>query len=360
MANKSILFIIGSAEIGGTEKQTIRLARELIDRGWDARIWFTSSGGPLTAECIEFGIPFKVYSIRFRNPRFIFSTCRNLISLIVKIIKLRPSIIQSQLTESILVYLNIARVFARKSKRVAGVRGFTPKLGFVARKLFVSALKKASAVICNSPHLVTDVENFTRSTNSNIHCIYNGVDISNIGEISRYELPNAVVVSNLHPYKGFMVLIESLKLVKEDVSIRICGSGPMEEEILIAVNRNNLGKKIEIVPRPANVDYEIKKASFAIHPSETEGLSNAILEEIAGGLPVIAFDVGGNNLLVKDLWNGFIIAPGDISSLAKAIDVLSSDPKMRKKLGKNSLLLAQKFDWEICATKYEEIYSSFH
>lgn len=356
LANKSILFIIGSAEIGGTEKQTIRLARELIDRGWDARIWFTSSGGPLTAECIEFGIPFKVYSIWIRSPKWILRTIWNLFLLCRDISKFKPNLMQAQLTESILIYCNIFRVLSSKTYRVAGIRGFTPKLGFAAKKLFISALKNTSAVICNSPHLVSEIEEITEPKTPNISCIYNGVDISSGAKNARYELPRAVVISNLHPYKGIKVLIESLKLVKSELNIRICGSGPMEEEILVSLKENNLGERIEIVAKPANVALEIGNASFAIHPSETEGMSNAILEEIAGGLPVIACDVGGNYLLVKDLWNGFLISPGDATALALAIDRLASDSSLREEMGKNSTSLAYEFGWANCVSNYEKIY----
>jgi glycosyltransferase involved in cell wall biosynthesis len=64
------------------------------------------------------------------------------------------------------------------------------------------------------------------------------------------------------------------------------------------------------------VPAELARAGFAIHPSRTEGLSNAILEELAAGLPVVAMDVGGNSMLIDPGMNGYLLAVGDHTSLA--------------------------------------------
>jgi CelD/BcsL family acetyltransferase involved in cellulose biosynthesis len=67
--------------------------------------------------------------------------------------------------------------------------------------------------------------------------------------------------------------------------------------------------------------------------SETEGLSNAVLEYMACGLPVVATDVGGNPDLVVPGETGFLYPPGDVAALAAHLDALLGDDALRARMG---------------------------
>jgi glycosyltransferase involved in cell wall biosynthesis len=67
--------------------------------------------------------------------------------------------------------------------------------------------------------------------------------------------------------------------------------------------------------------------------SETEGLSNALLEYMACGLPVVATRVGGNPELVRDGVDGLLYAPGDVGGLVAALEALLADPARARRMG---------------------------
>ena len=67
--------------------------------------------------------------------------------------------------------------------------------------------------------------------------------------------------------------------------------------------------------------------------SLSEGFSNAILEYMASGLPVVATAVGGNGEQVQDGVTGFLVPAGDSQALAEPISALVRDPGQRKQFG---------------------------
>src|SRR5262249_21307713 len=68
--------------------------------------------------------------------------------------------------------------------------------------------------------------------------------------------------------------------------------------------------------------------------STSEASSNAILEAMATGLPVVATDVGGNPWMVEDERTGLVVSPSDPAALAKALIRLAEDPPLAARLGR--------------------------
>jgi glycosyltransferase involved in cell wall biosynthesis len=165
--------------------------------------------------------------------------------------------------------------------------------------------------------------------------------------------PVAIVVANYRWYKGHDILIDALELVKVPLVVRLCGEGDINETAARAETRG-VRQMIEFVPDPADVPAELRSVQFAIHPSTQEGLSNAILEEMAAGLPVVAADVGGNPLLVNEN-TGRLVPVSDPAALAVAIDELAGDPSARVVMGRAARAHAADFDWAACASRYEAL-----
>jgi glycosyltransferase involved in cell wall biosynthesis len=120
------------------------------------------------------------------------------------------------------------------------------------------------------------------------------------------------------------------------------------------INRN---VEIEFAGQIENIDDDdFEKFDFAVHPSRTEGLSNAIIEELAAGLPVIAFKVGGNSELIIDNQNGYLINPFDTKVFGEKINNLLENPKLIATLASNTDILIRDLSWKNVVNTHLNVY----
>ena len=78
-------------------------------------------------------------------------------------------------------------------------------------------------------------------------------------------------------------------------------------------------------------------ADFLVLPSRFEGLSNALLEAMAAGCPVIASAVGGTPELIEDGRTGLLFAPDSADALSACMARLCADPALRTSLSRSAL-----------------------
>jgi glycosyltransferase involved in cell wall biosynthesis len=168
--------------------------------------------------------------------------------------------------------------------------------------------------------------------------------------------PTAVVVANFRWYKGHDVLIDALAMVTAPLRVRLAGEGTERIPTATRAVQKGIDDRVELVDLPADVPAELGAAQFAIHPSRQEGMSNAILEELSHGLPVVATDVGGTSLLVDDGVNGFLVPAGDEVALAKRIEELAGSPELRRTMSIAARQKASDFDWTACCDAYEKLF----
>jgi glycosyltransferase involved in cell wall biosynthesis len=86
---------------------------------------------------------------------------------------------------------------------------------------------------------------------------------------------------------------------------------------------------------------EFAEAGIFVLPSYSEGLSNALLEALAAGLPVVATNVGALPEGVVEGLNGYLVGPGDWKDLGARISALISDPELRRRMGRASRALCE-------------------
>lgn len=349
---RSIVLAIGSANKGGAEGQLVRTACLLAERGHRVRVLFLVGGGPLTdvldAAGIEWAIgrPTVVPTSTGRNVAIVPNTARILR-------RWQPDVVYAWLSGAIWpVFLASAGM---PVARVAAFRGevFPTRLG-VAPWLFRRAIAKADAVTVNAPHLHEYAVSWG-SHPERTYFIANGVDLPNWTADPAPQPPVAVVVANFRWYKGHDVLVEALGNVTTPLEVRLLGEGALREPTRQALADHGVSHRVVFVDHPADVLRELKAAQFAIHPSRTEGLSNAILEQMAAGLGVVATDVGGNGVLVRDGVNGNLVRVGDSAALAQAIDLLAGDPGLRSRYGAASRQSVVEFSWDRCVDRAEAV-----
>jgi glycosyltransferase involved in cell wall biosynthesis len=194
--------------------------------------------------------------------------------------------------------------------------------------------------------------------------IPNPVDIKKIHE-SIENSPNPykpgsihlVSVGRLNYQKGYDLLLKVLKLCLEKVKelhLTIVGEGSEEESLKKMAAELELGDSVSFIGHQDNPYPFMDHADLFISSSRWEGLPNAVLESLACGTPVLAFDCpGGTNEIIVDDKNGWLVPSEDIEAMSGKIVALVRQKKWLK--FKNEALLPEKFICENVVKSYEKI-----
>ena len=103
----------------------------------------------------------------------------------------------------------------------------------------------------------------------------------------------------------------------------------------------------------------IRGSHLFVHPSHEEGFSNAILEAMAGGKAVVAYDVGGNPEAVRNGESGLLVPLRRSRALAEAINRLVRNPELRRSMGERGReRTVQVFPIERMVREMEALYTS--
>ena len=185
---------------------------------------------------------------------------------------------------------------------------------------------------------------------NNIFILYNGADPEqykpNICETNKV---NILFMGVLGSRKGSYDLINAFLLIYEKfpkVRLILGGDGEVEKTRSM-VRENSIDDRVKLKGWLSGQDKidAFREADIYILPSYNEGLPVSILEAMAAGLPIIATPVGGIPEAVLDEVNGYLVTPGDIHSISRALDRLCSDSALRKAMGKESIrLINEKFN----------------
>ncbi len=90
--------------------------------------------------------------------------------------------------------------------------------------------------------------------------------------------------------------------------------------------------------------------------SDSEGMSNALLETMAAGLPLVATDVGDNAQIVRDGVDGRVVPSGSADAIAEAVAFLAENSDARRTLGSAPRARAGAFDFSGTVRTYEALY----
>lgn len=133
-----------------------------------------------------------------------------------------------------------------------------------------------------------------------------------------------------------LTAIYLLKKVSVPVSFEIIGDGPERSRVLFTVGDLGLQDSVHLVGRlpPEQVRTHLQKADAFLLSSLSEGISNAVLEAMACGLPVVTTDCGGMREAVTDGVEGFVTPVRNSQAIAEKLAILAQDPILRSAMGR--------------------------
>jgi glycosyltransferase involved in cell wall biosynthesis len=128
-----------------------------------------------------------------------------------------------------------------------------------------------------------------------------------------------ILVGRLAIEKGISRLLKIMLALPQEYSLTIAGDGPLKNEILKEIKLLQLSDRVRLVGLVSDVGKLIAEHDLMVLTSITEGFPNVVLESLAIGVPVVAFQVGGIQVILKNHFNGFIISQEDLSSFKQHI-----------------------------------------
>ena len=179
----------------------------------------------------------------------------------------------------------------------------------------------------------------------------------------RSKVPTLLSVGRLHAQKNVGYLLNLVAAIKRrtEIKAQIIGDGPERtslEETAAALGIADCVQFSGWLPRE-RVREAYQSATFLVHASSYEGMSNVILEALASGLPVVASRIPGNTELIQDGANGFLFDPAtNPAELAERILPLFQDETTWARLSAEARATIEKrFSWNHAADAYEKLLS---
>jgi len=135
------------------------------------------------------------------------------------------------------------------------------------------------------------------------------------------------------------------------------GDGPLRGEIEERIRRDAMGTYVHLLGARRDVPALLGLMDVYLFTSRSEGLSNALMEAAAAGLPAVATRVGGNIDVVHDGATGLLAPAQDRDAMTRAVLRLLGDAELRSRYGRAARRLAEReFDAARNVARIEAIY----
>jgi len=181
---------------------------------------------------------------------------------------------------------------------------------------------------------------------------------------------NVCNLANIRPVKGQLDLVESAAEVMEhfpNVRFYLVGKRHPDDPYCEVVERRVREVGAEAIVRLTDelprreVPSFLNAMDICVCSSLSEGMSNAILEAMSAGKPVVATAVGGNPELVEEGKTGYLVPPSDPTAMAKALRKLLTDRELARRMGASGRARVEgEFGIASMVDHYEDILQYVH
>jgi len=361
-----VLIVNESLKLGGAESMSVELANALV--GEKIEVYFASSIGPLVKR-LKADIDF------FDIPKFHIFSIRKIIYALLEIIsKIKPDIIHSQgATLATLVGISTHKAHSNSFKILTH---HSKKFTRVARFLVTYLLNKyCDHIIAISQSKYNELQRIG-IFHSKISLIPNFVDFNQINglinsfnkNLIRQELKipknNYIItmIGRLILAKRFDKFIKilaqfSIRSKKELVGL-IIGDGPAQKKLENLAHYYSDKVKIFFLGYQSDIYKYLSISDIFLFPSEHEVLPMVLIEASATGVPIVCSNTLGNNDIVKDGQNGFLISDSE-EEYANCILKILNDNDLALKMSNNGIkVVRNKFDKNKVVNEIISLYKS--
>ena len=171
-------------------------------------------------------------------------------------------------------------------------------------------------------------------------------------------LKRIISVGRLAPQKNFPMLINAFAAIKDefpDWQLIILGEGPERQSLQLTIDNLQLTDRVLMPGRSEHVIDELRKSKLFCMSTNAEGMSNALIEAMCVGLPVVSTDVCGAKELLQNPESGLIVPVGDTESLTEALRKVMSNDEMMQQMAERNLAKAEWFKQDRIVDQWETL-----
>ena len=350
IGRRRVVFLIGSLDIGGAQRQLIELASGLHRSNWQVKVLVFYGGGELEADLLERGVRVESLGKAGRWDVIGFSY-----RLLRALRRERPDVLHGYLgTENLLS--TAMQPFIRKMRVVWGVRASNSDLGeddWLQRVIFNMGCllsRFADLVICNS----TAGMEYCAALGYRLDrlvVIPNGIDSERFkpDPVARIEMRRrwaigeghilVGIIGRLDPMKDHDTFLRAAAVVTRDrpnVRFVCVGDGPEPYRSKLKELASDLGLDEHLTWAGPHIDMPnvYNALDLAVSSSRGEGFPNVVAEAMATGVPCVVTDVGDSSIVVGD--TGWVCPPHDPIELARALTVATGSRRALAACGRRA------------------------
>jgi glycosyltransferase involved in cell wall biosynthesis len=364
-----ILYIIDALDdkLGGTENQLIKMLRGLKREQFKVHLlcfhnrpWFEKNASIFQCDVSVINIH------KFTR----ISTYVNFITLIKFIKKYNPDVIHT--------FFPVGNILGVIAARLAGVKNTISSrrdYGEWMDSRYLLATKIANMfvtkIVANSQSVKALTHEREHARNGQVEVILNGINTAGFYSIKKdVELKMKLgipphdkvvgIVANFRPMKHHATFVKAageIAAVRNDVSFVLIGTGMLRSELEFLGASLNITQKLIFTGPQTDIIPYLSIMDVGVNCSEREGLSNAVMEYMAAGIPCVVSNAGGNTDLITHNVNGYLFDLDDYKTLAAFIMKLLQDQETARKFINNSReKIEREMSLESMLAQYAELY----
>ncbi len=344
-----ILLLSRKLGIGGSERQTVEMAKTL-DRGqFEVHVGCFYSDGMRADELRSAGIPILELPVRSFFSRSALAGASQLLRYI------RDHRIE--LVHSFDVPMNLYAAplawLARRPVVVTSQRAHRLLTPGIPHWLLRATDRLADGIVVNCEFMRRHLLEDEKVPAELVHVCYNGIDTERFRPAARRaDQPLTIgTVCVLRPEKGLETLVRAFALCP-GVQLLIVGSGPELKALTHLAEEVGLSDRCTFRPAVDDVTPSLGQIDIFVLPSRSEAFSNSLMEAMACGCCPVASNVGGNPELASNLFEA-----GNVEDLARLLNALIGEPARIRALGDAaSKFVRERFSVRASADRLGEIY----
>ena len=362
-----LLIIFPSTQRGGAEEYTLKIARGILQSGWEIHAAFPKTIETLTLidEFTQQNVKYHQLNIADVKSNFAsFKAWSRLFKTYRLLLKIKPDVVLLNLPAHHMgfIILWLCGLLKIPTAVVFHLIAFPASFSKAKLKAYHWAKARNQEWITISDYNRKCLAQEFNLAPKEFHCIYNGIEPKSVERLNsncdrlrskiRQELGLSetsqllLTVARLHPQKGHDYLIPIIpEIVAKFPQVHFVwvGDGDRTSYLTEMLRQYNVGAKVSLLGYRSDIPDLLSAADIFLFPSYREGLPFAVLEAMVCGLPIVASDTGGIPEMIIHQRHGLLFETGNPEDLREKLDWALTHPTAIVQMAEAGKAEVQKF-----------------